>query len=224
MVRDGLVVPAVVLIAGRSGEEDLVELLDVVLGERELAPHLEDELHGVGVAPDLLLVSASEGADRESGQDSLHFIVGQGHALDAGRGSDRLDRRDPLEIRQPLGCEVAERLPAALELVERGDALEHRLADVQFGEGFHIRLGILFRSIEGPWKPELDRIGSKNGSDGFNERRSAPPHRSADARSRTRRLPRAGSTHRSRTTLLRLGGRGSRRSRCRTRSCRCLRR
>jgi len=66
-------------------QEDLVQLLDVVLGEGDVLPGREHQVRQFGIAGHLLLVAAGEGLDLQVQQQLLYFPVGQPAALDAGR-------------------------------------------------------------------------------------------------------------------------------------------
>jgi hypothetical protein len=90
-VRVGLVVAAMPGVLLAVAQQDLVQLLDVVLGERDVLPGREHQIHQLGVAGHLLLVAGGEGLDLQVRQQLLHLPVGQLAALDAGRGADALD-------------------------------------------------------------------------------------------------------------------------------------
>ena len=62
-----------------------MQLLDVVFGERDLAPGLEEQLHRFGITGDFLLVSRCERFDLQIGEQSLHFAVGEFAAFNASR-------------------------------------------------------------------------------------------------------------------------------------------
>lgn len=64
-IGGGLVLVAMVGVFLAVGEEVAVELLDVVFGEREVGPGLEDQLHPFGVTGDLLLIARFEGFNLE---------------------------------------------------------------------------------------------------------------------------------------------------------------
>ena len=60
VVRQLLVLAAVVLVLGAEFQHLRVELLDVVFRERQVFPRAEDHVHRLGVAGDLLLVARPE--------------------------------------------------------------------------------------------------------------------------------------------------------------------
>lgn len=72
-------------------QQDLVQLLDVVLGERDVLPRRKHQVHQLGITGHFLLVAGSEGLDLQVRQQLLHLPVGQLAALDAGRGANTLD-------------------------------------------------------------------------------------------------------------------------------------
>jgi hypothetical protein len=110
-----------------------MELLDVVLGDGDLGPGGEDRLHNIRVAGHFLLVAGSERLDLEVGERRLDLAVGEPSALDAGRGADTLDGRDPAECGEPLRRQGAEGSPGALELVDLRDEGEHLGGDAKRG-------------------------------------------------------------------------------------------
>ena len=72
-----------------------VELLDVVLGEGDLRPGRKHQIHHLGVASHLLLVTVGEALDLEVRQQTLHLAVSQLAALNAGGGANAFDRCHP---------------------------------------------------------------------------------------------------------------------------------
>ena len=66
-------------------EQVAMQLFDVVFGECDLAPGLEDQLHRFGIAGHFLLVSRCERFDLQIGEQPLHFAVGEFAAFNAGR-------------------------------------------------------------------------------------------------------------------------------------------
>ena len=85
VVGQRLVAAPVALVLVGVFEQDAMKLPDGVLGERDVGAGLEDQLHQLGVARDLLLVAAAEGAHIEPGQELLDLVVAELDALDAGR-------------------------------------------------------------------------------------------------------------------------------------------
>ena len=61
-----------------------MQLLDVVLVERNVTPGAEHQVHQFGVASHLLLITGLERLDGQVGKQLLHFPVGQLAALDTG--------------------------------------------------------------------------------------------------------------------------------------------
>jgi hypothetical protein len=62
-----------------------MQLLDVVFGERDLSPGLEEQFHRFGVTGNFLLVSRCERFDLKIGEQPLHFAVGEFAAFNASR-------------------------------------------------------------------------------------------------------------------------------------------
>ncbi|MBF0270251.1 MAG: hypothetical protein HQL44_16840 [Alphaproteobacteria bacterium] len=61
-----------------------MQLLQDILGHADVGPGMEDGLHDLGIASDLLLVACCEFLDLKIGQQLLDFAVGKIAALDAG--------------------------------------------------------------------------------------------------------------------------------------------
>src|SRR5215469_14314141 len=95
MVRHFLVVTAMFLILAAVFEKNAVELLDVVFGDRYGFETLENHVHRVGVACDLLLIAASKRFSLHSGEQLLDFPIAEFCSFDTGRGSNALNRGDP---------------------------------------------------------------------------------------------------------------------------------
>ena len=83
-VRKGLVLAAVAGVLLAVIQQDLVQLLDLVLGERDVPPRRDHEVHQLGIAGHFLLVARGERPYFEVRQQLLHLAVGQLAALDAG--------------------------------------------------------------------------------------------------------------------------------------------
>ena len=130
-VRVGLVVAAMPGVLLAVAQQDLVQLLDVVLGERDVLPGREHQVHQLGVAGHFLLVAGGEGLDLQVRQQVLHFPVGQLAALDAGGGADALDGGHAPQGRQPVGRERAQGAPGAFELVDPGDEAQDLRGDLE---------------------------------------------------------------------------------------------
>ena len=65
-------------------QQDLVQLLDVVLVERDVLPRAEHQIHQLGVTRHLLLVAGVERLNGQVGEQALHLAIRQLAALDAG--------------------------------------------------------------------------------------------------------------------------------------------
>ena len=134
-VRVGLVAAAMPVVLLAVAQQDLVQLLDVVLGERDVLPGREHQVHHLGVAGHFLFVAGGEGLDLQVGQQPLHLPVGQLAALDAGGGADALDGRHAAQRRQPVRRERAQGAPRAFELVDPGNEAQDLRRDLD-GVGF----------------------------------------------------------------------------------------
>ena len=62
-----------------------MQLLDVLLGQRDVLPGRKHHFHDLGVAGYLLFVAGGERLDLQIGQQALDLAIGQPAALDAGR-------------------------------------------------------------------------------------------------------------------------------------------
>jgi hypothetical protein len=119
-VGGSLVLAAMAGILLAVDEKIAVQLPDVVLGDGDVFPRPEDQLHRLGVAGHCLLVAGGEGLDPRVGEQPLDLAVGELAPLDARRGADAFDRRDAPKRRQAFGRQRPERAPRALELIGLG--------------------------------------------------------------------------------------------------------
>ena len=94
-VRVGLVRPPVARILFAVTQKDLVQLLDVVLVERNVLPRAEHQIHQFSVASHFLFVAGVERLNSQVGEQALHLPVRQLAALDAGRRAYAFDGRHP---------------------------------------------------------------------------------------------------------------------------------
>lgn len=83
------------LVLDAVAQQIAMKLTDVILGNVDLAPRGEDRLHDLSVTGDLLLVAAVEALDFEVREQPPHVPVRKPAALNARRGADALDGRDP---------------------------------------------------------------------------------------------------------------------------------
>ena len=97
----------------------------MVLGNRNVCPDLENGFHDLGIARDLLLVSAGERFDLQQSQQLFDFPVCQSASLDAGGRANALNRRDAAERVQSLGRKRSERAPSPLELIDFAEKSQH---------------------------------------------------------------------------------------------------
>src|SRR5574340_662341 len=98
-----------------------MELADVILRQGDRIIGVEDRLHDLGVAGDLLLIARGERADPDIGQQLLNLPVAEPGALDPGRGTDAFYGGDAAQPRQAFRRDPSDRPPSALELVDLGD-------------------------------------------------------------------------------------------------------
>lgn len=122
---------ALVLVA--ETQQVAVELLDMVLGDRDFRPGREDGLHELRIAGNFLLVTGAEGLDLQVREQLFDLPVGQPATLDARRRPDALDGRDAAQGRQAFRRQCAQGSPGPLELVDLGDECKHLRGDLQGG-------------------------------------------------------------------------------------------
>ena len=79
-----------------------MKLFDVVLGEGDLRPGGEHQIHHLGVASHLLLVTGGEALDLKVGKQALNLAIRQLAAFNAGGGADAFNRRHPPQGREPI--------------------------------------------------------------------------------------------------------------------------
>lgn len=114
-----------------------MELLDVVLGVREVFPRTEDGLHHFGVACYLLFVAACERSNVEVGQQPLDLAIRQLAAFNPGGGADALNGGHVTEGAEPLWGKRAQSSPGTLELVDRRNEVEDLGRDLERVEREH---------------------------------------------------------------------------------------
>jgi len=68
-------------------QQDPVQLLDVVLRQRDVLPGIEDGAHRFGIPGHLLLVSGAERVNVQVRQQDTDLVVGEPCPLDPGGGS-----------------------------------------------------------------------------------------------------------------------------------------
>jgi hypothetical protein len=102
-----------------------VQLADMVLAERDRTVRVDDEIDGLGVARDLLLIARGETADADPAEKRLDLVVGERAALDARGRADALDGGDLAERVQPVGRKRARCPPGAAELLDAGQEPQH---------------------------------------------------------------------------------------------------
>ena len=164
-VGRGLVVAPVPLVLVAVAQEVAVQLLDVVLGDRDVGRGREDRLHDLCVAGNLLLVAGAEGLDVQVRQQPLHLPIRQLAALDAGRGADALDGRDPAQRGEPLRRQRPQGAPSTLELIDLGDEGEHLRGNLQGGEVDHRLFLHPLTPVYQPTKtPDNTQFGARAGS------------------------------------------------------------
>lgn len=100
-------------------------LQDMVLGEWDALPGVEDEVHGFGVANDFLLVAAGKRNDPKIAQQSFDLAIGQAAAVDACGRPDTFDGDNVSQGGEALWLEVPQCPPPTLGLVDPRDEIEH---------------------------------------------------------------------------------------------------
>jgi len=108
-----------------------VQLVDMVLVERDLTPRGEHQLHQFGVAGYLLFISGLQGPDGQVGQQHLDFPVGEIAALDAGGRADALDGCRPAQGGQAFWRKGAQGTPCALELIDPANQAQDLRGDLK---------------------------------------------------------------------------------------------
>ena len=66
---------AVALVLLAVAKQVAVQLADVVLAERDRAVRVDDEIDGLGVARDLLLIARGESADADPAEKRLDLVI-----------------------------------------------------------------------------------------------------------------------------------------------------
>ena len=130
-VRVGLVVAAMPCVFLAVAQQHLMQLLNVVLGKRDVLPEREQLIHHLGIARHLLLVAGVQRFDLKVGQQPLHLAIGQLAALDAGGGTDALNGRHAPQGRQAIGRKGTQGAPGALEFVDSGDEAQDLRGDLE---------------------------------------------------------------------------------------------
>ena len=135
VIGEGLVFAAVAFVLGGVFQKVAVKLLDVVFGEVDRIPALEDGVHRVRVPCHLLLVARRErlDPDPDPGKQPLDLAIAEHGSLDPGRGADAFDGGDPSQAGEPFGRDTSDGLPGALELIDVRDQPEDFVGDLQRG-------------------------------------------------------------------------------------------
>jgi hypothetical protein len=80
-------------------QRDLMQLLNLILVERDILPGADDQPNDLDIAGNLLLVTRLEGLDCEVGEQLLDIKVRELATLDTGERTDTLDVGDPVLLR-----------------------------------------------------------------------------------------------------------------------------
>ena len=94
VVFELLVIAPVPLVLLNVLKQNLVELLEVVLGEWDVEKTVEDRLQQLGIAADFGFVPRAETVYAQSLKDTRHFVVGELGTLDPGAAARRFNCRD----------------------------------------------------------------------------------------------------------------------------------
>src|SRR5215469_4146915 len=124
MVRHFFVVSAMLLILAAVFEKNAVELLDVVFGDRYGLETLENHVHRIGIAGDLLLIAARERSSLHAREQLFYLPIAELCAFDTGGGANALNRGDPPQGSQLLRRKRLHHLPTPLELIDLRDELQ----------------------------------------------------------------------------------------------------
>jgi len=145
-----LVLAAAPVVILAVAQEIVVELLDVVLRDRDLRPRMEDGLHDFGVTGDLLLVAGGKGFDLQIGEQALHVAVGKLAAFDARRGADALNGRHAAQGAQTCWRKGSGRTPCPFELIDLSDEREHFGGDRDVAGLKHLAITPIYTPIISP--------------------------------------------------------------------------
>jgi hypothetical protein len=101
-----------------------VELLDVILGQWNIGPGIEDHLGRFRVAGNLLFISRLEGTQIKIRQKQVHLNVSQCRAFNSRGCADGFHSCYALEGCKAVGRKIPERFPRALEFIDLADQSE----------------------------------------------------------------------------------------------------
>ena len=76
MVWNLFVVASVPLIFFRVSQKHAMQLFNVIFSEGQVGPGVEHELHGIGIAGNLLFISRAKALDLQVAQKVVHLRVG----------------------------------------------------------------------------------------------------------------------------------------------------
>ena len=93
---------AVVFVSRRVFQKSAVKLLDVVLGQWNVMPGIEDEVRRIGVPGNLLFVPRTERSKIEVREQEIDFPVRELGPFDSCGRPDRLYRRYMAQCRQTV--------------------------------------------------------------------------------------------------------------------------
>ena len=102
-------------------EKVAMKLPDMVLGDLDVRPGMEEGVHDFGIASYFLLVAGGERLDFEIAQQTFNVTIRQFASFDAGRRANAFDGRHAAQGAQSLWGQCAKGTPSALEFLNLGD-------------------------------------------------------------------------------------------------------
>ena len=107
-----------------------MKLPDVVLGDLDVRPGMEDCVHDFGIASYFLLVAGGKRLDFEITQQALNITIRQFASFDAGRRANAFNSRHAAQGVQSLWGQCAKGTPSALEFLNLGDESQRLRRDL----------------------------------------------------------------------------------------------
>lgn len=136
MVVQGFVLPPVACVLVAVAEQHGVELFQVVFSQGNVVMALENGFHCVRVACYFLFITGLERLLADVTQQLFHFGITQLCPFNAGGRTDAFNGCHPAQGFQAFRGHAVDGFPAAPELVNLSNQLEHFGGDSQ-GVGFH---------------------------------------------------------------------------------------
>jgi hypothetical protein len=124
VVGQFLVITAVTLVTLRKLQQHSVQLLDMIFGERNVRPRIEDHFRCLCIARNFLFISRCKRTQIEIREQGVDFRIGQFRAFNSCGCSDRFHRRHPSQGCEPIGRKIPEGLPGSFKFVDLSDEPE----------------------------------------------------------------------------------------------------